>query len=115
MACLCNSHRPSARLHDDLKRLGIAERFEFVLSSLDLGCAMPAVGCYQAALSQLKLPADDVAFIGHDPHELAGAAMAGLWTIALNHEGEIEADIALERIEQLLQAVSYRSGQVLAG
>lgn len=115
LACLCNSHCPAAQLVEDLDRLGLADRFELVLSSFDLGCAMPAVGSYQAALRRLRLDANDAAFVGHDAQELAGAATSGLWTIAVNHEADAEADIELERFEQLVQVVNYRTAQVLAG
>lgn len=115
LACLCNSHCPAAQLVDDLDRLGLADRFEIVLSSFDLGAAMPAVGSYQSALARLRLSADDVAFVGHDSQELAGAATAGLWTIGVNHEPDAQADILLDRFEQLIQAVSYRTAHVLAG
>lgn len=115
LACLCNSPWPAGQLTDDLARLGLANHFEIVLSSLDLGCAMPAGDCYQAVLAQLHIGANDAAFVGHDTQELAGAANAGLWTIAINHDSEAEADILLERFEQLLQTVSYRTAHVLAG
>lgn len=115
LACLCNSHTPAVQLSEDLERLGLAERFELVLSSFDLGCAMPAVGSYQAVLTRLRLAADHAAFVGHDSQELAGAATAGLWTIGVNHDPDAQADILLERFEQLIQAVSYRTAQVLAG
>jgi FMN phosphatase YigB (HAD superfamily) len=115
LACLCNSPWPSAEVVEELDTLGLAGHFELVISSCDLGCCMPASEAYRAALSQLRLPAEDVAFVGHDSQELAGAATAGLWTIGVNHDADAEADILLERFEQLLQGVCYRSAHVLAG
>jgi FMN phosphatase YigB (HAD superfamily) len=78
-----------------------------VISSRDLGCAMPAAACYQAALAAVKLPAGDVAFVGRDAQELRGAKIHGLTTIAFNAEADIHADVHLQRFEDLLELTRF--------
>lgn len=115
MAVLCNSPMPAAKLETLLGKLGLAGRFQAVLSSVDLGYTKPAAESYRAALDAMHMDASQVAFVGHDTIELHGAAEAGLSTIAINHAIDAKADIYLDRIEQLLSAVHYRSSRLLAG
>jgi HAD superfamily hydrolase (TIGR01509 family) len=105
LAVLSNSAEPAAEIEDKLQRLGIAGRFEVVLSSRDLRVAKPTPECYQAALRALDLSGEDVGFIAHATLELAGAGLAGMTTFAINHSADAEADIFLDRFEQLLQHV----------
>ena len=76
---------------------------------------MPDSETYRAMLGRLNMSPDDVAFVGHDALELAGAANAGLWTIGVNYDIDAEADVLLERFERLLQAVSYQSRGIRRG
>jgi FMN phosphatase YigB (HAD superfamily) len=63
----------------------------------------------------MGLPADRVAFVGHDAEELAGAARVGLATIAFNYDPDARADVFITRFRQLLSLVSLRSPQAGRG
>jgi HAD superfamily hydrolase (TIGR01493 family) len=105
LAVLSNSPESATAIEQKLQRLGIAGRFEIVLSSRDLRVAKPMPECYQAALRALDLQSDDVGFIAHETLELAGAGLAGMTTFAINHAADAEADVFLDRFEQLLSHV----------
>ncbi|MFH1266784.1 MAG: hypothetical protein ABIK89_13735, partial [Planctomycetota bacterium] len=66
-------------------------------------------------LEAMDLPAERVAFVGHDADELAGATRAGLATIAFNYDPDAKADVFLARFEELLQLVGPASPQPGSG
>ncbi len=103
LGLLCNSERSGDVLRQRLAELIGDSPWTAIISSRDLGCAMPAPACYQAALAAIKLPAGDVAFVGRDPRELRGAKSQGLATIAFNAEPDALADVYLQRFEDLLE------------
>lgn len=106
LALLANSGAPATQLVERLKRLGIAQRFDVVLSSRDLKACKPDHQCYQAVIAALDLPSDVIGFVGHAPAELAGAALAGMVALALHHTAEVQAEVYLDRFDQLLQVVA---------
>ena len=87
---------------------GFAPFLEFraVVSSFDLGRTKPHPECYRAALAQMELDAAEVAFVGHDAAELAGARAVGMSTIALSDSPDAEADLHLDRFDQLADVIS---------
>ena len=113
LGAICNSELPATALRHRIERFGLGDRFKAVISSIDLGVIMPDGECYIAALRAMGLPADEVAFVGHDAAELAGASAVGMATIALNFAPEAQADVHLSRIEEL-PAVLTPSPVVLA-
>ncbi|HTN76833.1 MAG TPA: HAD family hydrolase [Pirellulaceae bacterium] len=115
LCILSNAGCSAQRLGDKLRRLGLATRFEIVLSSLDLQAAKPAPECYQAAIAALGCPPDELGFVGQQTLELAGAGLAGMVTIAVNHNADAQADIYLDRFDQLLQVVAPRHPQQRVG
>lgn len=106
LAILSNSVTGGQEVAGQLEQLGIRSRFEVILSSRDLRLAKPTPESYQAAISALGLAPESIGFIGHSTLELAGAGLAGLTTIAVNHADDAQADIYLDRFEQLLPIVS---------
>jgi FMN phosphatase YigB (HAD superfamily) len=76
---------------------------------------MPERACYLTALKALHLPAGEVAFVGHDAAELAGAAAAGMPTIAFNFDADARADVYLARFEELLEVIHPRPLLAAAG
>ncbi len=105
MAVLSDSEHPAAALGQRLEQLGLGGVFRGVISSIDLERTKPDPICYQTAVRLLGLPSDQTAFVGHDAEALAGAAGVGMPTIAFNYEPEAEADVFLNRFEQLLEVV----------
>ncbi len=112
LGIVSDSESPAVQLEEHLGRLGLGGRFSPIISSRDLGCTKPDPHCYLAALESLALPADRVAFIGHDRVELAGARAVGLTSIAFNDAPGCEAEIHLRHFRELLAYV--RSTKPLA-
>jgi HAD superfamily hydrolase (TIGR01509 family) len=109
LAVLSDSESPAEELRQRLEKLGIDGCFSAVFSSLDLGFTKPSVRGYETALAALRLPASQVAFVGHDAEELAGAAAVGMPTIAFNYDPDVTADVYLERFEELLDLVECQA------
>lgn len=108
LAVLSDSESTAAELRQRLGKLGIDQCFTAVFSSFDLKQTKPAAGNYQAALAAMQLSAEQVAFVGHDAEELAGAAAIGMPTIAFNYDCDVRADVCLERFEELLELFDCR-------
>ncbi len=106
LAVLCNSEQSGAALRQWLDRFAMGDCFRAVVSSIDLGRAMPERDTYEAALDAMHLPPERVAFVGHDAVELAGAAALGMSTIVFNGDADARADFAIDRFEELGQLVA---------
>jgi len=115
LGVLSDSEHPAALLREQLQRLGLGGLFTAVVSSIDLGRVKPDPICYSTALRAMGLDADDVAFVGHDTEELAGAARMGIRTIAFNFAPDARADVFLARFEELLDLVGVPPSQAAAG
>ena len=115
LGAIANSEHSAGVLREQLARFGIEELFTTVISSIDLKQTMPVATCYRAALREMELPASLVAFVDHDAGELAGAAAIGMPTVAFNFDPEAEADVYLDRFEDLLEAVGKPSSLAAAG
>ena len=84
LGAVTDSEYPADVLRHRLDQLGLEGVFCAVISSFDLQRTKPDPRCYLAALEAMRLPAGQVAFVGHDAAELAGAARVGMPTIACN-------------------------------
>jgi HAD superfamily hydrolase (TIGR01509 family) len=115
LAALNNSEHTSAVLAERLERIGLDGQFARVVSSIDLGQTKPDPTCYRAALEGMALPAEQVAYVGHDSEELAGAAQVGMPTIAFNFDADAQADVFLARFEELADLVEVRLPYAAAG
>jgi FMN phosphatase YigB (HAD superfamily) len=102
LAVLCDSEYPAFRLADQLQRMGLSETLPIVISSFDLERTKPDPLCYRSALEALQLPAEQVAYVGHDAEELAGARAIGMPTIAFNFAPDAEADAFVTKFSELL-------------
>jgi FMN phosphatase YigB (HAD superfamily) len=101
-------------LTEKLERLGLAGYLSTVVSSLDLAAALPDPANYQAALAAMSLAPEQVAFVGHDASELAGARALGMPTIAVNSDAASPADIHLDRFEQLSDCIRNDGAPLVA-
>jgi|GEM_PF-90848 len=82
---------------------GFVHVWDSIISSYDLGYQKPAPEIYGAALQQLGLTANQVAFVGHDVNELKGARTAGMKTIAFNYGESAKADFYIKTFSDLLK------------
>ena len=105
MGVLSDSEYPASVLNQRLERLGLGGLFHTVVSSLDLERIKPDPVGYHTALRAMELPSDRAAFVGHDAEELLGAAGVGMATIAFNYDPDAEADVFINRFEELLPLV----------
>lgn len=115
LGIVSDSECPAAQLEAHLERLGMGGKFAPVISSRDLGCTKPDPRCYLAALEAMGLPANRVAFVGHDAVELAGARAVGLTSIAFNDVPGCEADVHLRHFRELLAYVRPAASLAQAG
>ena len=105
LGLLSDTELPAAELRARLEQFVPGSTFQAVVSSVDLGCTKPDSCCYRQVLDQMELGPDEVAYVGHDPAELAGARRVGMATIAFNAQPETVADVHLDRFEQLVDVV----------
>ena len=105
LTVLTDSPYPAARLEAELGKLALGGCFQTVLSSFDLEATKPAAACYQAAITAMDAPAEELAFVGCDRESLAGARACGLRTIAVNCPDDITADARLSKFSELLDVV----------
>lgn len=99
-----------------LARLESVGRFRAAIHPSELGPSVDPSQRYRAAAKALSLPAQRVAFVGHEARQLIAASHAGLSTIAFNYDHEAVADCYLEQFDQLLGVVqlpSSHSGALL--
>ncbi len=106
LGAVCNSELTGRELRGRIERFGMGSRFAAVVSSIDARAAMPLPDCYLAALREMRLPAEEVAFVGHDASQLGGAAAVGMSTVALNFDEGAHADIYLNRMEELVDTLA---------
>lgn len=105
LATLNDSEFPAPSLTERLERIGLGDLFTVVVSSIDLGHTRPDPVCYQTALGAMNLTASQVAFVGHDAEELAGATAIGMPTVAFNFDPDAQADLFLARFDDLLNLI----------
>lgn len=115
LGALSNSEHPAPVLRRQIEQFAVQRLFATVVSSIDLKRTMPDPAVYLTAVKALELPAEEVAFVGHDAAELAGAAAVGMPTIAFNFDADARADVYLSRFEELLEVIGRRPPLAAAG
>jgi HAD superfamily hydrolase (TIGR01509 family) len=95
-----------AELVGQLDRLGLYSSSDSVISSIDIGHAMPEAAAYIAALIVLDLRPDEVAFVSSLPVHLVGAKRFGMNVVAVDCELVAEADVHFEQFSQLIHCLS---------
>jgi HAD superfamily hydrolase (TIGR01509 family) len=115
LGVVSNSEHPAFVLRERLEQFAVGQLFTTVVSSIDLERTMPDPACYLSAVKALNLPAHQVAFVGHDTAELAGAAAVGMPTIAFNFDPDAQADVCLARFEELLEVIPTQPPLAAAG
>jgi pyrophosphatase PpaX len=110
LAVLTNSGRKAAS--EVLRRAGLQDLFEFVLTRDDTATMKPRPEGLRKALSMLGLPAAQVFYVGDSPYDIVAAKLAGLRVISvatghysedsLRNEG---ADYVISSISQLAEVL----------
>ena len=115
LGILSDSELPAGQLRQRLEGFAAPETFRAVVSSFDLGRTKPDPRGYRMAVSQMGLTLPEVAFVGHETAELDGARSVGMPTVALSSNPDAEADVHLDRFEQLADVVSLQRPLAAAG
>jgi putative hydrolase of the HAD superfamily len=115
LGAINNSDRSAEDLVDTLDRLGLRTYLSTVVSSADLGAALPDPAGFRAALDAMSLAAHQVGFVGHDASDLAGARLVGMPTIAFNYDPGAVADVHLDSFDRLLSCIDGNQRQMTAG
>jgi len=115
LAAIGNSIQPASVIRQRLARFAMGPYFSAIVSSIDSGCTMPEPASYQAALAAMQLSAEEVAFVGHDAAQLAGAAALGMQTVAFDPDLDAAADREIEHFEDLLDVLAVRRSYAAAG
>jgi HAD superfamily hydrolase (TIGR01509 family) len=102
LGVICNSEHLGIVLRERFDRFGFGQILSAVVSSRELGRAMPDPACYLAALAGMRLPPERVVFIGHDAAQLAGATALGMATVAFNSDPDARAQRHLDCLDDLL-------------
>lgn len=83
-----------SRLPRLLTALGLADRFEFILTSAEAGYSKPHAAIFEAALKRLRLPGDQVLNVGDGIEEdVRGAIAAGLRAVHLDRDADSAGSI----------------------
>jgi putative hydrolase of the HAD superfamily len=95
----------------DVRRLGLADYFQFALCAEELGIGKPDPQPFQVALQRAGVAAEQAVHIGdHPSDDIAGAQAAGLRAIwfnpqGLDWEGSARADAEIRSLAELPQVL----------
>ena len=103
LGVLSDTESPGQKIHSQLAELGIAEYFDVVLTSRDLGHTKPSPQAFEAALAALGVAKDEAAFVAHDEDELAGAMAYGITAVAFNFVPPVPADHYIWHFPELIR------------
>lgn len=100
-AVISNTSFTARTLHRTLADLGVADRFEFVISSTDYGLRKPHPAIFRTALARLGLGPAEAWFAGDSVgHDIEGGVGAGMFTVLFRPPHDLPAGRAgFARIE----------------
>lgn len=74
--------------HANVDRYGIADRFDVVTRSIDIGLSKPDPKLITLTLDQLEVAAEEALFVGDsEDHDIAGAVGAGVRSVLVDRTG----------------------------
>jgi len=95
-----------------LAAAGVADLFDVVACSTELGVHKPDPAIYRNALQQSGLTAAEAAFVGHDARELAGARQVGMATVAVHYDPDAQADYYVDSLLGLLDVPIFQRAAI---
>ncbi|MDB6026850.1 MAG: putative superfamily hydrolase [Verrucomicrobiales bacterium] len=78
---------PRAFVQRDLDGAGISERFNVLLTSVDVGVRKPETDGYLALADRLGIAPDEMLYVGNEPKDVIGAKRAGAMAALLDRAG----------------------------
>lgn len=107
---LCVVSNFDALLPEILHHLGVMERFEYVVTSFDVGIRKPDRAIFTMALRRMGVPASSAVFVGDSPFsDISGARAAGIDAVLVDRSGrhrETESR-RVSRLSELLPLVGW--------
>lgn len=105
LAILSDSSCTTAELEERIKRLGLGDLFEVVLSSLEIEATKPQQSAYHVLAGRLGASTPELCFVSRCPNDLAGATAAGCRTVGFNTPVEARIERRSERFDELCQQI----------
>jgi FMN phosphatase YigB (HAD superfamily) len=102
LGMITNSYQSAAEKASWFRALGLGCIADRVVSSIDSGFSKPDKGIYLDFARRAGAKPEEIAFIGHEEHELRGAEEAGMLAISFNCEPGIRRKIHLGVFSDLL-------------
>jgi len=112
LGLVTNFAYPSA-IYMILRKFGLQNTFDPIVISGEIGWIKPSPIIFQAALSKLRLKAEQVAFVGDDPEtDIKGAKNLGMKTVFLARESaHSDADTTVSHFSGLTTAIEELRNQ----
>ena len=108
IALVANTFETGSQVSANLRRSGISSNVVNVLTSRDVGEAMPHEKFLRAALKKMSLPQVRIGLVSKNVDVLAKAAQLGLSTIGVAIDPAIKCDGKFDRFEQLAESLGYQ-------
>lgn len=102
LGMITNSYQSAAEKASWFRELGLDCVAAIIVSSIDAGVAKPDVGIYLKFALRVGFAPWEIAFVGHEQAELAGAREAGMLPVSFNCLPEIREETHLERFADLV-------------
>lgn len=84
----------SSRLRTDLDVSGIADRFDAIVGSAEIGACKPAPEAFTAAAAAAGVPAERCVFVDDTPENVTGAQAVGMRAVHFEDLAGLETDLA---------------------
>ncbi|HTF58013.1 MAG TPA: HAD family hydrolase [Planctomycetota bacterium] len=102
MAVVSNSNGTVREL---LRRVGLADRFELIIDSAEVGVEKPDPAIFRIALERMKLSAAEAVYVGDTYHfDVVGARAAGVEPVLLD-PGGLYPDSDARRVRSLAELI----------
>lgn len=102
LGMITNSYQSAAEKASWFRELGLECIADRVVSSIDAGFSKPDRGIYLEFARRAGASPEQIAFVGHEEHELKGAEEAGMLAISFNCEPPIRRAFHLALFSDLL-------------
>jgi HAD superfamily hydrolase (TIGR01509 family) len=103
LGVLSDTESSAEKVYSQLAEMGIADAFDAILTSHDLGATKPDPIAFTAALTALGVTKERAAFVAHDDNELTGAMDFGITAIAFNFVPGVSANHHIWHFSELLR------------
>jgi FMN phosphatase YigB (HAD superfamily) len=111
---LSNSCLPYREIQQRLKKLRLANHFDAVLSTFDLGKRFSNADCFRLAIQRLQRDPREIGYVGRDSLALVEAATIGMYTVAFNNDDDAQADAFIRSFAELLEALPLRKSHCIS-